>query len=116
MSDVKQNPKHVQAQKEGKSPLEYLPWEILTLDAYVMKHGADKYGVRNWRVDSILASTYEGAMMRHVLAWNRGEDIDPDSGRPHLIHLRANCAVVLDAQMHGKFVDDRGRSESKGKQ
>lgn len=115
MSEVKMNPKHVQAQKEGKLPLEYLPWELLPLDAKAHKHGADKYGVRNWRIDEILASTYEGAMMRHFLAWARGEDTDPDSGLPHLIHLRANCAVVLDAQAHGKMVDDRNRQESKKK-
>ena len=108
------NPKYIQAQKEGKIPLEYLPWEVLIMDSVVHKHGADKYGVRNWRIDPILASTYEGAMMRHILAWALGEDIDPDSGQPHLVHLRANCAVILDAQAHGTLTDDRNRQQSGG--
>lgn len=111
--ETKHNPKHIQAQKDGKVPLEYLVTTMFPLDAAVHKHGADKYGVRNWRIDKILASTYEGAMMRHLLAWMGGEDIDPDSGKPHLTHLRACCAVVLDAQMHDTLIDDRGRAETK---
>lgn len=111
----KQNPKHIQAMKEGKVPMEYLVYSVLADDAQCHKNGADKYGVRNWRLDRILASTYEGAMLRHFLAWASGEDKDPDSGLPHLIHLRACCAVVLDAEVHGTLIDDRDRVESKDK-
>lgn len=105
-----EDPKYVQAQKDGKEPLEYVVYEVLALDARCHKHGADKYGVRNWRVDNIRASTYEGAMLRHFVAWAKGEDIDPDSGLPHLTHLRACCAVVLDSAAHGTLIDDRGRA------
>lgn len=112
--EIKPNPKYVQAQKDGKMPLEYLVYSVLVQDAIVHKHGADKYGVRNWREDAITASTYEGAMLRHFLAWAQGEDIDPDSGQPHLSHLRACCAVVLDADAHGKLIDDRDRKVSGG--
>jgi hypothetical protein len=107
------NPKHIQAQKEGKAPLEYLVWEVLEDDAWVHKHGADKYGIRNWLVDHILASTYIGAMTRHLKAWAAGEDIDPDSGKPHLIHLRACCAVVESARRHATLIDDRRKVETK---
>ena len=107
------NPKYVQAQKDGKAPLEYLVYSVMEMDAHVHKHGADKYGVRNWRESEILASTYEGAILRHFRAWAQGEDIDPDSGYPHLAHLRACCAVVLDAEMCGTLVDDRNRVETK---
>jgi hypothetical protein len=106
---MSENPKHLSAMRDGKEPLEYVVYEMLPLDARVHKHGADKYGVRNWRKQPILASTYEGAMLRHFIAWARGEDLDPDSGMPHLAHLRACCAVVLDAQAHGTLIDDRGR-------
>ena len=112
-TDVRHNPKHIQAQKEGKCPMEYLVYSALIEEAQVLKHGADKYGVRNWRRDKILASTYEGAMLRHFLAWAMGQDIDPDSGKSPLTHLRACCAVVLDAVEHGTLIDDRGRCESK---
>lgn len=108
-----QNPKHIQALKDGKAPLEYLVTSCFEDDAAVHKHGADKYGKFNWRVDEITASTYVGAMFRHLKAWTEGQDLDPDSGRSHLTHLRACCAVVLDAQKYGTLIDDRHVVESK---
>ena len=110
---LKDNPKLIRAMKDGKAPLEYLIYSVLESEARVLKHGADKYGARNWLIDKILASTYEGSMLRHFLSWAGGEDLDPDSGEPHLSHLRACCGVVLDAQKHGTLLDDRGRQESK---
>ena len=103
----KKNPKQVRAEKDGKVPYEYLVLSVLEDDAYVHKHGGEKYGKRNWTIDEINASTYIGAMFRHYKAWAEGEDLDPDSGRPHLTHLRACCAVVMDADKHGKLIDDR---------
>lgn len=108
------NPKHIQAQKDGKLPMEYLVYSVLADDALCHKHGADKYGVRNWRKDKILASTYEGAMLRHLLSWMQGEDLDPDDKLSHLTHLRCCCAVVLDAEARGTLIDDRDRCVSKG--
>lgn len=104
-----ENPKHIQAQKDGKVPYDKIPWDVLAGDARVHASGAAKYGERNWRVDKILASTYEGAIMRHFIAWFGGEDNDPDSGESHLYHIRCCCAVMLDAQIHGTLIDDRGR-------
>ena len=107
------NPKYIQALKEGKVPMDYLPYTCFAEDSLCHKHGADKYGIRNYRLSKILASTYEGAIMRHFVAWANGEDLDPDSGLSHLTHLRACCAVVLDSQKHGTFLDDRLRAEEK---
>jgi len=110
---IKENPKHIQAQKDGKVPFEYLVLSVLEDDAYVHQHGAGKYGKNNWTLDEIRASTYIGAMFRHYKAWAEGEDLDPDSGKPHLTHLRACCAVVMDAAKHGKLIDDRLFAETK---
>ena len=110
---MEQNPKYIQAQKEGKAPLEYLPLDILPDLAQVLKHGADKYGIRNWRESEILLSTYKGAILRHLMAWSSGEAIDGDSGKNHLYHIMACCAVVLDAERYGKTVDDLNVTETK---
>lgn len=112
--EVQENPKYVRAQKDGKPPMEYLPLAVLEGDAWVHKHGADKYGIRNWRKDKIRMSTYVGALLRHLKAWSEGEDLDPDSGYHHLNHIRACCGVVLDADAHGMAIDDRTITESKG--
>lgn len=106
------NPKAVRAQKEGKVQLELLPTVALREEAQVLQHGAEKYGMRNWRIDHISALTYVGAIMRHLLAWADGEDIDPDSGLSHLSHIRASCGLVLDAQERDCLIDDRQYAES----
>lgn len=111
---VKSNPKHIRAQKDGKVPMEYIPWAPLASVARVMKTGADKYGVKNWRQDKILASTYVGAISRHaLLEWANGVDKDHDSGEHPLAHVVACCLLVMDAEMHDTLIDDRLLSESK---
>ncbi len=108
----KENPKMIQALKDGKAPLEYLVDSVMDGDAWVHKGGADKYGIRNWLIDEIKASTYIGALRRHLKKWSEGESIDPDSGWSHLYHIRAGCAIVLDAEKYGTLIDDRNLAES----
>jgi hypothetical protein len=110
---IQDNPKLIRAMKEGKAPMDYLVPSVLEGDARVHKTGADKYGKFNWRIDPILASTYVAAIMRHWKEWVEGIDKDPESGESPLTHIRACCAVVLDAQKYGTLIDDRGRAESK---
>ena len=113
--EPKMNPKYIQAQKDGKVPMEFIPWNVLEDVAWVLKSGAEKYGTRNWRIDPILASTYEAAIARHaLLEWASGQDLDKDSGRHVLAHVIACCMVVLDAINNGTLIDDRDRKESKG--
>ncbi len=101
------NPKELRAALDGKVPLDYLEPVALIAEAHVMKHGADKYGRRNYRDTPMKMSVYVGALLRHTLAWSLGEDIDPESGQPHLAHIRACCAVMLGAIDAGVAVDDR---------
>lgn len=103
---VNTNPKEKQAEKDSKVPLEYLVYSVLKNDALCHKHGADKYGKLNWRITGIKKSTYIAAIMRHLLAYESGEEIDSDSGLPHLTHIRACCAVILDSQLHSEVIDD----------
>ena len=108
-----QNPKHIRALKEGKAPMEYMVWEPLESVARVLKHGALKYGIRNWLKDKILASTYVAAFFRHIfLGWALGRDTDPDSGEPHLAHAAAMCLIIMDAKKHDTLIDDRTVCES----
>ena len=72
-----------------------------------MHEGARKYGSHNYRVTKIYASTYYPALLRHITAWWEGEDIDPDSGVPHVSKLIACASVLRDAEIQGMLVDDR---------
>ena len=48
---VREVTNYIQAEKDGKSPMEYLVYSVLEDDAWVHKHGGDKYGIRNWQLD-----------------------------------------------------------------
>jgi len=113
MPEEKENPKFIQALKDGKAPMECLVLSVLEGEARVLKLGADKYGFRNWLIDKIKASTYIAAILRHLFAYARGEETDPESGESHLQHIRACCALLLDSKDQGTLIDDRFRKESK---
>lgn len=72
-----------------------------------MLEGAMKYGRHNYRVSGVRASVYYDAVNRHMDAFWEGEDIDPDSGLPHISKAIAGLVVLRDAQLQDKFVDDR---------
>ncbi|HLY75857.1 MAG TPA: dATP/dGTP diphosphohydrolase domain-containing protein [Planctomycetota bacterium] len=99
------NPKD--AVSTGKVPLHLCPDTVLVAGSMAFLEGAVKYGAFNWRRAGVRASVYKTAGLDHFLAWWNGEDIDPDSGLPHLWKLLACVAILVDASLIGKLVDDR---------
>ena len=75
-----------------------------------MAGGAYKYGAYNYRDTKIAASTYHDAIMRHFMLWADGEDIDPESNAPHLAHVMACAALMIDADATGMLTDDRNKT------
>lgn len=90
-----------------KTPLHLIPPVASAAVARVHAHGAAKYGAYNWRSNQICTTTYIAAMKRHLDAYLDGEDLDPESGEPHIAHIAASCNILLDAGNHGTLVDDR---------
>lgn len=90
-----------------KPGLSCVPCAPLFEAGRVLRHGADKYGRHNWRDLAISSSVYYDAALRHLMAWWEGEDLDPESGHPHLAHAIAGLMVLRDAQIQGKCRDDR---------
>lgn len=90
-----------------KPSLHLVPGTALMMLAKVMALGAAKYGAHNWRDQPVAATVYVSAALRHIFQWLDGEDIDPESGAPHLAHAMACAAIVLDAMAHGTLIDDR---------
>jgi hypothetical protein len=109
------NPKRARALLDGKIPMEQIPLRALHGVARVLAGGAKKYGFRNWRVEPIAASTYVGAILRHLQEWQEGSDNDTDSGEHPLAHVIASCLLVIDAEKQGTLIDDRARSEVVGR-
>jgi hypothetical protein len=58
-------------------------------------------------VAGVRASIYIDAVRRHLTAWFEGEELDPDSGVPHLAHALACIAIIVDSMYAGKLMDDR---------
>jgi|TARA_R110000764_G_scaffold94126_2_gene177878 hypothetical protein len=90
-----------------KAPLHLVPPALSIGVAYALKDGAAKYGAYNWRSEEINVSTYVGAMLRHLYAYQDGEDDAQDSGLNHVAHVASCCALLMDSKAHGNLVDDR---------
>ncbi len=72
-----------------------------------MYEGARKYGRHNYRAVEVCTSVYYDAAMRHLSAIPGGEEIDPDSGLPHLIKAATSLLVIADALHVGNAIDNR---------
>jgi hypothetical protein len=90
-----------------KAPLSTVPMGVIVEMGVGMLEGAAKYGRHNYRCAGVRASVYYDAVMRHMIAWWEGEDIDPDSGLSHVTKAMCTLAVLRDAQMQGMCTDDR---------
>jgi hypothetical protein len=74
-----------------------------------MSEGRLKYGLYNWRKTKVQSDIYFDAIMRHVWAWNDGEELaDGPMKCHHLAHVMAGAAILLDAMETGMLVDNRG--------
>lgn len=74
--------------------------------AEVSKFGAIKYARGNWRKGFPQMSIVD-SLMRHLQAYINGEDIDPESGLPHLYHVHWNSAALIENSVRHPDNDDR---------
>lgn len=93
-----------------KPRMDLLDADFLEGVAQVLTFGAKKYAAHNWRggihISRLLAGCY-----RHIGAFNRGEDTDPESGILHLHH--AACCLMFASWIlaHKPELDDRYKYE-----
>ena len=90
----------------GKDPIALLDSFALTQLAKVLGYGEFKYEAHNWRKGMAWSRVYSAAQ-RHLLAWNDGEDIDPESGLPHLAHAFCCIMFLLNYSKTHQEKDDR---------
>ena len=90
----------------GKNGLDMLPvyplWEI----GRVYSFGAQKYAKNNWR-DGMDWSRIYAASMRHLLKWQNGNDLDEETGLPHLAHAAFGLLTLLEYSHTHPELDDR---------
>lgn len=95
---------------DGKNRLELIPISGIEGIGRAMTFGSKKYADHNW-ANGFDYSRLVGSAMRHLFAWTRGQDKDPESGLSHLDHLGA-CVVMLiahETERLGK--DDRRKTD-----
>jgi hypothetical protein len=95
---------------QEKARMDLLSSKWLVGVSRVLTFGAAKYQAHNWR-NGIGYSRLIGAAFRHLTAFNDGEDLDPESGLPHLWHL--SCCIMFLSEMteiHPEL-DDRWRQK-----
>lgn len=96
----------------NKPPCDLLSPIALEATAMVLAHGAKTYGKNNWRL-GLAYSRLIGAIMRHLFAFMRGEDLDPETGLPHVDHLGATVMFLQELYRTRKDLDDRYGGDSK---
>ena len=91
---------------EGKPRLDLIPHEAILGMGLVFDAGARKYSDRNWEKGMPLGKLYASAM-RHLVAWQSGNDIDAESGLPHLAHALTNIAMLYALSLRRPDLDNR---------
>lgn len=89
----------------GKAPITLIPSEFLLGTANVFAFGAKKYGAHNYRL-GLAHSRCIDAAMRHLLAIAAGEEIDPESGLPHVYHASCSLAMYDYSRIHHPELND----------
>lgn len=90
----------------GKADLSLIPLCTLEDEARVWMYGKRKYAAWNW-AKGMDWSIPLACALRHLSAWQRGEDTDPESGLPHLAHAMCNLRMLTLYSMTYPEGDDR---------
>lgn len=81
---------------KGKLPLNLITPEMSVALASALETGALKYGPRDYLSEDI--QDIQAALLRHLTRYNMGEALDPESGYPHIWHVFASAAIMVDIQ------------------
>lgn len=80
----------------GKANWSLMPWEAVEDINKVLEFGAQKYVAHNWQQGEGFSYTRVlNSLVRHVFAFMRGEDLDPESGLSHMAHAGCNVLFLL---------------------
>ncbi|MCC6178832.1 MAG: dATP/dGTP diphosphohydrolase domain-containing protein [Phycisphaerales bacterium] len=93
-------------QDTDKARWDLVPFDAMDEVAQVFTYGARKYSDRNWELGMAWGRLLAAAL-RHLTAWARGEDRDPESGHRHLAHAGCCVLMLLGLTMRAKGTDDR---------
>jgi hypothetical protein len=80
---------------DGKADWSLVPFESLEGMVKVLEFGAQKYAGWNWTTNGGFSYTRVlRSCLRHLFAYMRGEDNDPESGLSHIHHAMCNLLFI----------------------
>jgi hypothetical protein len=77
-------------------------WRALESYVRVLTFGARKYAPDNWRKVPDRDRRYLAAALRHIAAHARGEQLDSETGEPHLAHAICCLAFIVEEALGAK--------------
>ena len=93
-----------------KNRYDLIPPYALDEVARVLTYGANKYSPGNWRHVDNAESRYYAASQRHLWAFARGEEFDPESGISHIAHAITSLFFLYDL----KYANHTRNAEGSG--
>lgn len=97
---------------QGKPMMDLLDPIAMEQLAKVLTFGAQKYAAHNWR-KGIKQSRLLAALLRHTFAHLRGQNLDEESGLPHIAHAMCCCMFLLGLADR-QDLDDRVSNAASG--
>ncbi len=94
----------------GKVDFSLIPLCTMEDEARVWEYGKKKYAAFNW-TKGMAWSVPFACLMRHMAAWQRGEECDDESGLPHLAHAMCNLRMLTLYAKNYTEGDDRPPKE-----
>jgi len=98
---------------DGKPKVDLVDPEFIYDVAIAAEYGAKKYAPWNWLGGFAYMRCF-ASIMRHLLEWARGRDVDEESGLPHLSMAAAQLMFLMHQvrrpEQYG-HLDDRPKFE-----
>lgn len=91
---------------QDKNRMELYPAFSFEAVSLVFTYGAKKYGDFNWEKGIPYLRLY-GAVLRHLLAWRKGDNKDPETGYSHLWHAGAGINMLIWMEKFRTDLDNR---------
>lgn len=92
--------------QEDKLQWDLLPLEIIEEIVKVYHQGAKKYGANTWQNLNDGYDRYKGAMFRHLVLYEKGEEFDQETGCRHLAQVAWNAIAMLHCSLNSKKNND----------
>jgi hypothetical protein len=94
----------------GKPDYSLIPLVTMADEARVWAYGKEKYAAWNWTKGMAWSIPF-ACLMRHMSAWQAGEECDAESGLPHLAHAMCNLRMLTLYATNYQEGDDRPTKE-----